>query len=108
MEDLIQNVYTLFDERSPESPAQSSFSSFPSDGSVESRYTPEQISLLSPLLGISSSRTLREAVEATTQERLLVPEVLTTPQSLPDSVLSSTSDHAISSATSLQTRMWSP
>jgi hypothetical protein len=119
MEDLIQNAYTLFDERPSQSPpvpsshvaeatsthtdgssflspelpqfaevratgstsrhrpglvddspafTLSSFSSFPSDYSVVSRLTPPSFDLLSPLLGLSSSKT-RTGVETTTQER---------------------------------------
>ncbi|KAN0140322.1 hypothetical protein V8E53_002218 [Lactarius tabidus] len=126
----------------------SSFSSFPSDASPESRLTPPPIDLLSPLLGLSSSKTLTEGVETTTQEGLFPearsteaialpnstpadvvplpaptsvaewrlhqsqlppdPEALRIPQSPPESVLSSTSDFPLSSATSLQTRLWSP
>jgi hypothetical protein len=196
MEDLIQNVDILFDERpppsspvpspdmtettstiafgsffSPEFPhpteveagsttrhhptfvdgipmsTQPSFSSLPLDAAMESRLTlaPSPNSLLSPLLGFPSSRTLTEGVKTTTQgfipevrdseavetlpnstlaevvsvpptsvaERRLPqsrlpphhPEAVTIPQSPPESVLSSTSDFARSSVTSLQTRM---
>jgi hypothetical protein len=126
----------------------SSFSSFPSDASPESRLTPPPIDLLSPLLGLSSSKTLTEGVETTTQEGFFPearsteaitlpnstpvdvsplpvptsvaewwlhqsqlpadPEALRIPQSPPESVLSSTSNFRLSSATSLQTRLWSP
>ena len=124
----------------------SSFSSFPTDASPESRLTPPPIDLLSPLLGLSSSKTLAEGVETTTQEQLIPeargteaimtlpnstppdvvplpaptsvaewrlhqsrlppdPEALTTPQSPPESLLSSMSNVPLSSAMSLQTRM---
>jgi hypothetical protein len=46
---------------------QSTFSSFPSDGSVESRLTPPLIDSLSPLRGLSSSNTLTEGLGTTTQ-----------------------------------------
>jgi len=167
MEDLIQNVHTLFDERSsrfppvpssnvaettsaytygslflsPEfphtttrhhgipTPTQSSFSSLlPSDAATDRHRGPSQARLLSPLLGLPSSKTLTEGLETTTQDGVipkvkgpkaaetvaawrlhqsllpLQPEALTIPQSPPESVLSSTSDFPLSSATSLQTR----
>jgi hypothetical protein len=126
---------------------QSSFSSLPSDASPESRFTPLPSDLLSPLLGLSSSKTLTEGVE--TEEQLIPearcaevirtfpnstppdvfplpgptsvaewqlhqsrlppdPEALTIPQSPPESILSNTSEFPLSSATSLQTRLWSP
>ncbi|KAN0140324.1 hypothetical protein V8E53_002220 [Lactarius tabidus] len=124
--------------------AQSSFSSFPSDASPDSRSAPPQTALLSPLLGLSSSKTLMEGVETTAQEQLVPeardtevvktppdvvplpgptsvaewrlhqsqlspdPEAQSIPQTPPGSVLSSTSDFPLSSATSLQTRLWSP
>ena len=118
-----------------------SFSSFPTEASPEIRLTPPPIDLLSPLLGLSSSKTLAEGVEATTQAQLIPeargteaimtlpnstppdvvplpaptsvaewrfppdPEALTTPQSPPESLLSSMSNVPLSSAMSLQTRM---
>ncbi|KAH9049291.1 hypothetical protein EDB83DRAFT_2522836 [Lactarius deliciosus] len=114
--------------------------------STESRFTPSPAPLLSPLLGLSSSQTLTEGAEMTTQEQVVsevrgtkametllnntpagvvsVPptsvtewrlrqsrlsppphsEAATIPQSPPESVLSTTSDFPLSSATSLQTR----
>ena len=50
---------------------QSSSSSLPSDATVESRLTPPPIALLSPLLGLSSSKTLTEGVESTTKEQVI-------------------------------------
>jgi hypothetical protein len=129
--------------------SQSSFSTFPSDRPVESRLTPPPIDLLSPLLGLSSSKTLTEGVETAPRDELIPeargteaiktlpkstppdavplmaptsvsewrlhqsqlppdPEALTIPQSPPESVLSSTSEFPLSSATSLQSRLWSP
>jgi hypothetical protein len=52
---------------------QSSFSSLPSDASMESRLTQSPIALLSPLLGLPSSKTLME-VETTAREQV-IPEV---------------------------------
>jgi hypothetical protein len=122
MEDLIQNVHTLFNE-DPSSPPVLSFdvagtttpytygslflspelpqpaeiqaighntvhrsgvggiptstqssSSLPSDSATESRPTPSPTPLLSPLLGLSSSKTLAEGVEMTTKEELIPQE----------------------------------
>jgi hypothetical protein len=53
---------------------QSSFSSLPLDASMETRLTLSPIALLSPLLGLPSSKTLPEGVEMTAQERV-IPEV---------------------------------
>ena len=124
---------------------QSSLTSLPSDAAIDTGRTPSPIGLLSPLLGLPSSKTLTEGVETSTQEQA-IPEVrgpkavetsansnpaeavsiplasvtewrlhqsqlpqefeaLTIPQSPPASVLSSTSDFPLSSATSLQTGM---
>ena len=163
-EDLIQNAYALFDEHSSQSQpvpfnvaetdsthtyGRSSLFLSPelpqsvelSDASSESRPTPLSIDLLSPLLGLSSSKTLTEGVETTVREGLIPdaepwsnstpldvvplhaltsvfewrlnqsrsppdPDMLRIPQSPPESVLSSMSDFPLSSATSLQTRMW--
>ena len=117
MEDLIQNVDTLFDERPSQSPpvpslkvpettsaytygslflspelpqpttkrhlgivdgiptsTQSSFSSLPEDPAVDSRRTPSPPGLLSPLLGLPSSKTLTEGVEESMQEQV-IPDV---------------------------------
>jgi hypothetical protein len=49
----------------------SSISSFPSEGSVVSHLTPPQASLLSPLLGLSSSKTVMERFETTAREQLI-------------------------------------
>ncbi|KAI9456978.1 hypothetical protein BJY52DRAFT_1187583 [Lactarius psammicola] len=107
----------------------SSFSPLPLDAAMESRLTPSPTPLLSPLLGLPSSQTLTEGVEATTQEQGIpeargtkavestlatsIPDWLrqsrlpshSEPQSPPESVLSSNLDFPLSSATSLQTRM---
>jgi hypothetical protein len=95
MGDLIQNAHTLFDERPSPSPQsimgsttrhrpglvydiptsthwQSSSSSLPLDAAMESR-SPASL-LLSPLLGLPSSKTLPEGVEMTAQEKV-IPEV---------------------------------
>jgi len=53
---------------------QSSFSSLPSDATTESRLRPSPTALLSPLLGLSASKTLTEGVEMTAQEQV-IPEV---------------------------------
>ena len=95
MEDLILNAHTLFDERPSPSPqsvmgfttrhrpgpvygipmsTQSSFSSLPLDAAMESRFTTSPTRLLSPLLGLPSSKTLPEGVEMTGQEQV-IPEV---------------------------------
>ncbi|KAH9024574.1 hypothetical protein EDB85DRAFT_2181507 [Lactarius pseudohatsudake] len=98
LEDLIQNVDALFNERpsppdaaemtstqtygslflSPELPqsaestqSSSSFFSSPSDAATESRLTPSPTGLLSPLLGLPSSQTLTEGVETTAQEQAI-------------------------------------
>ncbi|KAI9453219.1 hypothetical protein BJY52DRAFT_1189777 [Lactarius psammicola] len=67
---------------------QSSFSSLPSDAAAESRRTPSQTALLSPLLGLPSSQTLTEGVEMTTEEHV-IPEVRGTKavELLPNSTL---------------------
>ena len=71
---------------------QSSFSSFPSDASPESQFTPPPIDLLSPPLGLSSSKDLKERVETITQE-LPIPEaagtaaIKTLPSSTPPDVI---------------------
>ena len=92
-------------------------SSFPSDGAVVNRFAPPQTALMRPLRGPSSSKVLTERVETTTQEArgtkgksraLPHLEALRIPQSPPESIVSSTSDFAHSSATSLQTTMGSP
>jgi hypothetical protein len=170
MEDLIQNVHTLFDEGHSQSPpvpsnvaeatsaythgspelpqsttqhhlglvggiptsSRLSFSSSPLDATTKSRPTPPPITLLSPLLRLSSSKTLTEGLETTTQEKVVPkasartavetfpnstppdaeynpapdPEAGTTPQSPPESMLTTVSDFPLSSATSLQTRTW--
>ena len=98
-----------------------SSSVFPSDGAVVNRLTPPQSALMSPLRELSLSRMPTEGVQTTTQERLpkargtkgksrALPHTVTPtiPQSLPESILSSTSGFPLSSATSLQTRMGSP
>jgi len=134
MEDLIQNVHTLFEERPPPSPTvpspnvhttmstctySSSFlspdspqpaevqaldsttrpagivagtptSTHPSlpstsDAAVESRLTLPPTTLLSPLLGLSSSKTLTEGVEATTQEQAIPKAGTTAVETLPNS-----------------------
>ena len=129
MEDLIQNVHTLFDEcptqpaplpspnvpetmsaythgslfLSPELPlstiqhhlgrvdgiptsSQSSFSSSPSDVTTNSRPTPPPIALLSPLVGLSSSKTLTEGTETTTHEQVTPEErTRTVVEALPNS-----------------------
>ena len=98
-----------------------SSSTFPSDGTVVNRFTPPQAALMSPLRGLSLSRMTTEGVQTTTQERptkttrtkgksrkLPHSEAPTIPQSPPESILSSTPGFPLSSATSLQTRMWSP
>ena len=111
MEDLIQNVHTLFDERPSQSPppvvaeitsaytygslflspelqqpttqhhpgfvdgiptsTQSSFSSLPEGPAMDSRRTPSPPGLLSPLIGLPSSKTLTERVEASKQEQVI-------------------------------------
>ena len=53
---------------------QSSFSSLPVDPAMESLRTPSPPELLSPLLGLPSSKTLTEEVETPTQEQV-IPEV---------------------------------
>jgi hypothetical protein len=53
---------------------QSSFSLLLSDASSVGRLTPPQLDLLSPLLGLSSSKTLTEGAEMIAQEQL-IPEV---------------------------------
>ena len=98
----------------------SSFS-FLSDGAVVNRFTPPQTALLSPPRGLSSTKRRTEGVKTKTQERLRVTargtkaksplphtEAPTIPQRPPESTPSSASDFAHSSATSLQTTMWSP
>ena len=100
---------------------ESSFSLFPSDGAVVNRLTPPQTAFLSPLRRLSSTKRPTEGVETKTQERLRVTTRDTkaksplphsgppmVPQSPPESVPSSSSDFQLSSATSLQTTMWSP
>ena len=49
----------------------SSLSSLPFDTAMESHLTPPPIALLSPLLGLPSSRTLMEEAEVTAQERAI-------------------------------------
>ena len=122
MEDLIQNVHTLFEELPSQSPpaypsnvakttpaytygsiflspelppklpqpttqhhprlvdglptfTQSSFShafsSLPEDPAMDSRHIPSPTGLLSPLLGIPSSKTLAEGVETSTQGQVM-------------------------------------
>jgi hypothetical protein len=114
MEDLIQNVHTLFDQfptqsapipssnvadtasaytrgslfLSPEltlsttqhhpglvggipTSSQLSFSSSPSDTTTNSRPTPPPIALLSPPLGLSSSKMLTEGLETATQAQVV-------------------------------------
>ena len=161
-DDLIQNAHVLFDEHSQspsvpstivaETKSTHTYGSFflrpelaqtvePSDASSESRLTPPSVDLLSPLLGLSFSKTLTERVGTTVQEEPIPdaeglsnstlldvvplcaptsvaewrlhqsrlppdPDMLRIPQSPPESVLSSMSDFPLSSATSLQTRMW--
>ena len=92
-------------------------SSFPSDGAVVNRFAPPQTASMRPLRGPSSSKVLTERVETSTQEAkgtkgksraLPHSEALRIPQSPPESIVSSTSDFAHSSATSLQTTMGSP
>ena len=126
---------------------QSSFSSFPSDSSPESQFTPRPIDLLSPPLRLSPPKDLVERVQPITQEQPM-PEaagtvaIRTLPSSTPDviplpaainvaewqlhqsrlppptlrrpqsplaseSVLTSTSDYPLPSATSSQTGMGS-
>jgi len=46
------------------------FSSLPSDATTNRRPTPPQVTLLSPLLGLSSSQVLTEGVETTAQEQV--------------------------------------
>ena len=53
--------------------SQLSFSSSPSDATTNSRPTPPPITLLSPLMGLSSSKTFTEGLETTTQG-LVVPK----------------------------------
>ena len=80
MEDLIRNVHTLFDDEPSTSPpvpssaaeaaaetpsTPSSFSSLPSDVTLESRLTPSPTALPSPLLG---PNTLVEGVETSSRE----------------------------------------
>ena len=72
---------------------QSYFSSSPSDATVENRLTPPPITLLSPLLGLLSSKTLTEGVETTMQERVIpnargASAVETLPDSTPPDVVS--------------------
>ena len=76
--------------------------SLPSDAVAESRRTPSPAPLLS--LGLPSSHTLK-GVEMTAQDELISPDATTIPQSPHESVISSTSDFPLSSATSLRTRM---
>jgi hypothetical protein len=123
---------------------QSSFSSLPSDATTDIYLEPSSHNVLSPLLGLSSSKTLTEGVETNVQAQVAParaatsvetspnstppgveylpaptsvaewrlhqsrlppdPEAATMPQSPSGSVLSSTSDFPLSSATSLQTR----
>ena len=51
--------------------SQLSFSSSPSDVTTNSRPTPPPITLLSPLVGLSSSKTLAEGVETATHEQVV-------------------------------------
>ena len=90
--------------------------SIPSDGAVVNRYTPPRAALMRSLRGLSS-KVLTEGVQTTPQaardtkgKSRLLPhfEALRIPQSPPESIASSTSDFAHSSATSLQTTMGSP
>ena len=50
---------------------QTSFSSLPSDTTIESRLTPPPNALLNPLLGLTFPETLTEGVETTMQERAI-------------------------------------
>ncbi len=117
------------------SSTQSSFSLLSSDAAMESCLTPSPTPLRRPLPGPPSSLILTEGVETTTQQQIISKargtkvvisplftsvagsrppqprlhphqEALTIPQSPPESVLSSSTDPALASAsTSLQTRM---
>ena len=99
---------------------ESSFSLFPSDGAVGNGLTPPQTALLSPLHGLSSTKKAKGEAEKKTQQRhtkargkrakspLPYSEAPMIPQSPPESIASSASDLAHSSATSLQTTMGSP
>ena len=94
-----------------------SSSTFPSDGAVVNRFTPPQAALMSPLRELSLSRMPAEGVQTTTQEardikgksrRLPHFEAARIPQRPPESIPSSRSDFAHSSATSLRTTMGPP
>ena len=52
--------------------SQLSFSTAPSDATTNSHPSPPPITLLNPLMGLSSSRTLAERVETTTQEPVVL------------------------------------
>ena len=52
--------------------SQLSFSTAPSDATTNSHPTPPPITLLNPLMGLSSSRTLAERVETATQEPVVL------------------------------------
>ena len=84
----------------------SSSSLFPSDDAVGNRFTPPRNALLSPLRGLPSTNRPTEGV--VTKSPLPQSEAPTIPQSPPESIPLSTSDFPLSSATSLQTTMWSP
>ncbi|KAI9448583.1 hypothetical protein H4582DRAFT_100109 [Lactarius indigo] len=102
----------------------SSLSSLPPDPTMGTRLTPSPTPLLGPLLGLPNPQSLAEGVETTAQEVVSVPpptsvaawrlrqsqlppqpDVVTMPRSPPESVLSSTSEFPLSSATSLRTRI---
>ena len=100
---------------------ESSFSLLPPDGDVVNHLPPPRTGFLSPLRGLWSTKRPAKGVETKTQERLRVTErgtkakspvphseARSIPQRPPESIASSASDFARSSATSLRTTMWSP
>ena len=100
---------------------ESSFSLLPPDGDVVNHLPPPRTGFLSPLRGLLSTKRPAKGVETKTQERLRVTErgtkakspvphseARSIPQRPPESIASSASDFARSSATSLRTTMWSP
>ena len=120
MEDLIQNVHTLFEERPPPSSTVSSLQDVPETMSPDTHGS----LLLSPdyphhagIPAVAYSTPQEVSAPTTPSGRPVAewrlhqsrrpphPDAPTIPPSPPESVLSSMSDFPLSSATSLQTRM---
>jgi hypothetical protein len=109
MEDLIQNVHTLFEERPP--PSSTVPSPHVPDWETMSPDTHGSLFLSSDLppqeVSAPLAPTLRPVAEWRSDQSRRPPDLdaPTMPPSPPESVLSSLPDFPLSSATSLQTRM---